>query len=1138
MDKQQFNDILVNVPGSFKAKLERIRRYLLMGKASVMVGAGFSRNADVPSHVAVKQWTDVGMDIYCQLQNVNDVDPKDLVFKTPMRLASQFAATFGRSELDNLIKESIPDDRMNPGSLHRQLLGLPWRDIFTTNYDTLLERAREGLVRTYSVVTSKEMLLYKKSPRIIKLHGSFPDKTPFLMTEEDFRTYPTAHPEFVNTVRQALVESIFCLVGFSGDDPNFTSWQGWLRDVMGEYAGPSYLITCDKNYDESFKTLMLHRGVEVINFHEIKGLESYPAALDFFFTYLSEREPDWTGEVNYDCWEVNAEELIKKLKDVRLAYPGWYILPKKYYRYFKDTNYSFPYLETAFKSIEKKYKEPLLFELNWRADLSLTFKDFDWYRQALEEVVNDYGDEPLSSEAITLGISLLRLYQHHPEKYTEAVVLQKRLLKEKSSMTDYQLSRYYYVIACMALSVMDYDQVEAVLSEWKPTPSNYEGAIYKSLVWVESGDVAAATELLSDALERITQSLVQTTTEEEKSLYSVLKSQLAFFSGEGMPETDPRFSFWDIKGYILQQNKPVRESYEIRHGFGIGAESRSWNTESGIKPELLHTYRYLLLCEKYGFPYGLAANKVDEKLLSEIIPPLAKFGMGYSLGIVLRSGSRKVVDAYSVRSTFNTMSVEQADKLALQLLSVVSQKSCEKARNKRETEVLLPFLARLSSSCTSDVITKIYVFALKAYRKSYFSKREDLNIIYNNVLPDSIPPVYAEAFTSPIFSDMHDRDIPLPKDGYEHYTPGMQEFDIVHDGLSSHEIHTRNSAYDRAISLIRSTISEHRKAILESYIRDWRDKEPVSDYTRHSFIIVPPADDEKEKLKKQIKEDLNVFLKGDYRYNLSSMPISTMVSNLHKVSLSTQFLTNNQIEKVLEKLTTVLDENIDEFSKDDSMEMLGGLRHFTTSLFQELGDFVRVIIKNGYLGSVVSDKLFKVLQKYLPTHLPVRITMVRLNFAYRCIGSNKMRDIATEQLFSENVQDVIDSCNALIAVAQTNQNVQTVLQHMIFYCGHAANENIRLYLQTLSMIPLERMTKKTLEQLSAMMIAVLEKTPQYKLSEEARVDIMHDGVRLAAAFKNVPQGNPLSKAVKEWETYANSDEIYNDIRRPWFVENK
>lgn len=508
MEKKAFEEILENVPCSFKSKIDRIRRYLQLGKASVMVGAGFSCNADVPSYIMVKQWNDVGKDIYCRLKNVEKPVLSDLVFKTPMRLASQFTASFGRNELDNLIRDAIPDDRMNPGELHKALLNLPWRDVFTTNYDTLLERAREGLVRTYSVVTSKEMLLYKKSPRIIKLHGSFPDKTPFLMTEEDYKNYPVDHPEFVNTVRQALVESVFCLVGFSGDDPNFISWQGWLRDVMGDYAGPSYLITCDRGYDDSFKTLMEHRGIEVLNFSMVKDLDDYKTALDFFFTYLSVRESEWTGYVKYDEKNIDAEQLIEQMKSVRLSYPGWFILPKKYYDNLKDTVYQFPYLEPVFKNIDKQYREPLLFELDWRADISLSFKDFDWYRENLETIIHSYGDAPLSNEAITLALSLLRLYRHHPDKNDKAKVLYEQLKNEKSRMTSYQTSRFYYIAACNALSILDYDTVTEILAEWQPTPSCYEGIIYKALVLAESRELSCATELLSEALERDRKSVV------------------------------------------------------------------------------------------------------------------------------------------------------------------------------------------------------------------------------------------------------------------------------------------------------------------------------------------------------------------------------------------------------------------------------------------------------------------------------------------------------------------------------------------------------------------------------------------------------------------------------------------------------
>ncbi len=1135
MDTKQFNDVLAVVPGSFKSKLERIRRYLHLGKASVMVGAGFSCNADVPSYIQVKQWADVGKDIYCRLNNLKEVDESNLVFKTPMRLASQFEASFGRSELDNLIKDSIPDDRMMPGALHRQLLSLPWRDVFTTNYDTLLERAREGLLRTYSVVTSKEMLLYKKSPRIIKLHGSFPDKTPFLMTEEDFRTYPTEHAEFVNTVRQALVESIFCLIGFSGDDPNFTSWQGWLRDVMGDYAGPSYLITWDKKYDESFKTLMEHRGIEVLNLSEISALDEYKKALDFFFTYLSEREPEWEGAVSYDVRHVKAEELIKQLRDIRLAYPGWFILPKHYYGAFDDMEYHFPYLETTFKEIEQKYKEPLLFELDWRADISLSFKDFEWYRKCVEEVIAEYSEKPMRQETITLGISLLRLYRHHPENYSNAKILQERLSRELPRMTASQASRFYYTIAGNALSIMDYDTVVLVLSKWNPFPSDYEGIIYKTLVLAESGELSDVTELLNDTLERITQSLTQNITPAEQSLRCVIENLLAFYSGERMPENDIRFSFLQIRDFVLQQvNKPPQVPFEIKHGFGIGSEKRNWNTSTGTIKEFFHPYRYLLLCEAYGFPYGLATKSVDEKLLAQILPSITGFGMAYSLGPMIRSGSRIVTESYSSRYTFNYLTNKQADKLAVMLLDTCSLKACEKAKEHRVREVLSPFLSRLSSMCSSEVVVKIFNLSLQNYRNAFMPKRDDINIIYSNVMPEAMQEVYTEVFSSSIFKDRRGGDLPLPNTGYDFYTPGDNEVRIAIEGIFSNDKQTCESAYERIVKLLSAKLDEAKRNGLENAIRRWRKTEPESYYTRHSFQIVQPSNDERERVKKQVKDDLSVLLKTNYKYLNSSVVVASLFNGLQNLVLQAESMTNKQISLTLDKLAGILEENIGAFSVDDSKEMMGGLRRFTLKVFRLLADFVRLITRGNYSDRNAARKLFKVLEKYIPTHLPVRVTMERLNNICQELGPNKMRDIITEDLFSDNEEAVIDSCNGLIAFAHNSQSIQTVLQRITFYCSHN-NRDIRLYLQTLALIPEERMSERTQEHLAIMMRSILESVPKQDMPEEYKIDIMHDGVRLAASFKHMPVDSAIGKAVKEWEAYATNDQIYNDVRRPWYL---
>ena len=38
-----------------------------------------------------------------------------------------------------------------------------------------------------------------------------------------------------------MMETVFCLIGFSGDDPNFLHWSGWVRDNLGASAPKIYL---------------------------------------------------------------------------------------------------------------------------------------------------------------------------------------------------------------------------------------------------------------------------------------------------------------------------------------------------------------------------------------------------------------------------------------------------------------------------------------------------------------------------------------------------------------------------------------------------------------------------------------------------------------------------------------------------------------------------------------------------------------------------------------------------------------------------------------------------------------------------------------------------------------------------------
>ncbi len=219
--------------------------------ATVMVGAGFSRNAarKRPDGLPPPTWRDLVEAMSHKLSSLHEIDGNrestiaaSSETSGALRLAQEYKAAFGQTDLHGFLRNSIRDDDFRPGPMHERLLGLPWRDVFTTNWDTLLERARPSVTeQSYSVMRSTDEIPLTSRPRIVKLHGSVDAHFPLVFTEEDYRTYPSQFAPFVNTVQQAMMETVFFLIGFSGHDPNFLHWSGWVRDNLGDSAPKIYL---------------------------------------------------------------------------------------------------------------------------------------------------------------------------------------------------------------------------------------------------------------------------------------------------------------------------------------------------------------------------------------------------------------------------------------------------------------------------------------------------------------------------------------------------------------------------------------------------------------------------------------------------------------------------------------------------------------------------------------------------------------------------------------------------------------------------------------------------------------------------------------------------------------------------------
>lgn len=248
-------------------------------------------------------------------------------------------------------------------------------------------------------------------PRITKLHGSFPSSRPFILTEEDYRTYPIKFAPLVNMVQQSLMENIFCLIGFSGNDPNFLYWTGWVRDNLGISTPPIYLC-----------------GILSLSSGERKVLENgniIPVDLSSLFPQSKWSDPNLRQEKamewllltlmdgnppNFIRWpdisksslhktdselpplppnsvmipskhdisppdQLSADELIriKQIwREYRLQYPGWVVAPQQ----SRDTLWAFTehWIQPIIKSIDLLNLQDqleIIYELCWRLNTLL-----------------------------------------------------------------------------------------------------------------------------------------------------------------------------------------------------------------------------------------------------------------------------------------------------------------------------------------------------------------------------------------------------------------------------------------------------------------------------------------------------------------------------------------------------------------------------------------------------------------------------------------------------------------------------------------------------------------------------------------------------------------------------------------------
>jgi hypothetical protein len=249
-----------------------------------LIGAGFSKNV----YANYLSWDELLFDMVTQLYNLeietgfNNAMHYNPTMKIDLReycknkvqeiiaregyldIVSKYINKKGyREAIETYIEERIPSIDKSTFSLtfsnnpkeiplkdenfgaHIKLLEGTWDNIYTTNYDGLLEFTAEKFGKTWNKITKAQDLSFSKQAKsIIKLHGNLciDNKAPFefdgnhhhryIISKEDYENYPFQHEAFTQLMRISLLQGTFCLIGFSGTDPNFIAWIKWVRDIL------------------------------------------------------------------------------------------------------------------------------------------------------------------------------------------------------------------------------------------------------------------------------------------------------------------------------------------------------------------------------------------------------------------------------------------------------------------------------------------------------------------------------------------------------------------------------------------------------------------------------------------------------------------------------------------------------------------------------------------------------------------------------------------------------------------------------------------------------------------------------------------------------------------------------------------
>lgn len=250
---------------------------IIDGKCLPFIGAGFSKNADLPAGKEMPDWN--------QLVGIFIKDLGKTASTDKLEIVQEYEKNFNRPKLIETLENALLTNVAKPGVIHRQFVKITDFDIvYTTNFDSLLEDAcRIENLSCKSIVGPHQVTMLAKSPtvNIIKMHGDILHPEYLVLTKDDYENYMKNYASIALNLSNQLMTKTPLFLGYSITDPNLQQIKETIENVLGKFVRKGYIVLFNPTPKEI-------EEYEKMNLHVIPLVSTTKSKSELLLDFLNE----------------------------------------------------------------------------------------------------------------------------------------------------------------------------------------------------------------------------------------------------------------------------------------------------------------------------------------------------------------------------------------------------------------------------------------------------------------------------------------------------------------------------------------------------------------------------------------------------------------------------------------------------------------------------------------------------------------------------------------------------------------------------------------------------------------------------------------------------------------------------------